>query len=95
MTSKKVIENEIIDCSDVIYIEDDSDSDVECCMNEDIYDISQDDDLIGYDSDCAEDIPEENDENDIQDFSEPFYDSDDDKNNTGYKLGLRYCEENK
>jgi hypothetical protein len=93
MTSNKVIENEIIDYSDVIYIEDDSD--VECCMNEDMYDIAGDDDLIGYDSDCDEEIPEENDENNIQDFTEPFYDSDDDKDQTGYKLGLQYCEQNK
>jgi len=93
MTSKKVIENEIIDCSDVIYIEDDSDG--ECCLNENTYCVPGEDDLFGYDSDCDNEIPLDDDDDKADYTVESNYDSDDDNNQTGYKLGLKYYKQNK
>ncbi len=95
MTCVKVIENEIIDWSDVIYV--DNESDDECCLNEDTYYVPGEDDLFGYDSDNAEEIPLDEDtsnELNITDL-DLVYDSDDDKDKTGYELGLQYCEQNK
>lgn len=96
MASKKVIENvinknETINCSDVIYINDDSDD--ECEINENIYDVSGDEELRGYDSDCDGRIPE--DEDDEQIISDPCYDSDDDDVKTGHHLAMRYSFQHK